>query len=359
MSVGAPKAHTQITEPKLGCEKRMLTNEEALRLIKECEECFVVWATDQNAFVAVHPIPKEEDTLKAVTTKVEAMAAMKTDYEGPTKGRFLNSKDVTLQTLLQILLDDQAETTRVAKRIAIFKSWANCGIDELIDILIERRIHEPMDVFYGSLHIINRLYKIHGPQLSERHLARLEQFAQPNNLGSELERAQKELQCFLTVLQNAPNRLKAFWERHHNPNVDWQTWDWRTWDAFTDAAGDLPTLDQDIIAQLIKVVETSYIKVDETPFPLMFGPRRKAMVTLGKIGPPAGLRAVEVIEKSIYDSSDDVTAIRNRVVARIQQPASDWIQCPNCYHGYVEGNRDDDPHVYTCAKCLGLGYSKR
>ena len=86
MSVGAPKAHTQITEPKLGCEKRMLTNEEALRLIKECEECFVVWATDQNAFVAVHPIPKEEDTLKAVTTKVEAMAAMKTDYKGPTKG---------------------------------------------------------------------------------------------------------------------------------------------------------------------------------------------------------------------------------------------------------------------------------
>jgi hypothetical protein len=37
----------------------------------------------------------------------------------------------------------------------------------------------------------------------------------------------------------------------------------------------------------------------------------KAMVTLGKIGPPAGLRAVEVIEKSIYDSSGDVTAIRN------------------------------------------------
>jgi hypothetical protein len=120
----------------------MHTNEEALRLIKECEECFVVLATDQNAFVAVHPIPKEEDTLKAVTTKVEAMAAMKTDYEGPTKGRFLNSKDVTLQTLLQILLDDQAETTRVAKRIAIFKSWASCGIDELIDIYVVGLLQE-------------------------------------------------------------------------------------------------------------------------------------------------------------------------------------------------------------------------
>ena len=343
MSAGAPKAHTQITEPKLGCEKRMLTNEEALRLIKECEECFVVWATDQNAFVAVHPIPKEEDTLKAVTTKVEAMTAMKTDYEGPTKGRFLNSKDVTLQTLLQILLDDQAETTRVAKRIAIFKSWANCGIDELIDILIERRIHEPMDVFHGSSYIVERLYKIHGPQLTERHLARLEQFAQANNLASKQERAQKELQCFLTVLQNDPDRLKAFWERHHNPNFDLPAWE-----AFTDAAGDLPTLDQDIIAEFIELVET--------PRPVMFGPRRKAMVTLGKIGPPAGLRAVEVIEKSIYDSSDDVTAIRNRVVAHIQQPASDWIQCPHCYHGYVGGISRNDHHIHACAKCLGLGH---
>jgi hypothetical protein len=31
-------AGTQITEPKLGCEKRMLTNEEALRLIKQNAE---------------------------------------------------------------------------------------------------------------------------------------------------------------------------------------------------------------------------------------------------------------------------------------------------------------------------------
>ena len=152
----------------------MLTNEEALRLINECEKCFVVWATDQNAIVAVHPIPNEEDPLKALTMDIEALAAIKTDYEGHTKGRFfLNSKDVTLQTLL----DEQAETARVAKRIAIFNSWANCGIDELIDILIERRIHKPMDVFHGSSYIVNRLYKIHGPQLTERHLARLEQFA--------------------------------------------------------------------------------------------------------------------------------------------------------------------------------------
>src|SRR5262245_6866111 len=173
MSAGAPKAHTQITEPKLGCEKRMLTNEEALRLIKKCEECFVVWAKDQNAIIAVHPIPQEEDPLKALTANIEAMTAVKTDYKGPTTGRFLKSKDVTLQTLL----DEQAETDRVAKRIEIFKSWANCGIDELIDILIERRIHELMDVFHGSSYIVNRLYKIHGPQLTERHLARLEQFA--------------------------------------------------------------------------------------------------------------------------------------------------------------------------------------
>jgi hypothetical protein len=199
-----------------------------------------------------------------------------------------------------------------------------------------------MDVFHGSSYIVDRLYKIHGPQLTESHLARLEQFAQANNLASKQERAQKELQCYLTILQNDPDRLKAFWERHHNPNFDGPT----SWDAFSDAAGDLPTHDQDIIAQFIKLVET----------PTMFGPRRKAMVTLGKIGPPAGLRAVEAIEKSIYDSSDDVTAIRNRVVAHIQQPARNWIQCPHCYHGYVAGISDNYRHIHACAECLGLGH---
>src|SRR5215468_6173197 len=225
----------------------MLTNEEALRLIKECDECFVVWATDQNAIVAVHPIPTEEDRLKA-------LASMGTGYEGPTKGRFLKSRDVTLQTLQA----EQAEITRVATRVAIFNSWTSCGIDALIDIL----------------------------------------------------------------------------------NVDWSTWD-----AFTDAAGNLPTLDQDIIAQLIKIVET----------PFMFGPRWEAMVALGKIGTSAGPRAVDVIEKSIYDSSDHVTAVRNRVVARIRQPASNWIQCPHCYRGYVDGIGSNIPSVHTCTECLGLG----
>jgi hypothetical protein len=84
----------------------MLTNEEALRLIKEYDECFVVWATDQNAIVAVHPIHNEQDRLKA-------LASMGTDYEGPTKGRFLKSKDITLHTLQ----DEQAETTRIATRV--------------------------------------------------------------------------------------------------------------------------------------------------------------------------------------------------------------------------------------------------
>ena len=307
----------------------MLTNEEALRLIKECEECYVVWATDQNAVVAVHSISTEDERLKA-------LASMRTDYEGPTKGRFLKSKDVTIQTLQ----NEQAETTRIAARVAIFNAWTNCGIDALMDIVIERRFQEPMDVFHGSSHIINRLYKIYGPQLTRRHLARLEQFAQATNLGNDQESAQERLQCFLAVLQNDPDRLKVFWERHHHPNVDWSTWD-----AFTDAAGDLPTLDQDIIAQLIKVVET----------PFMFGPRMEAMVALGKIGPPSGLLAADVIEKSIYDSSAQVAAIRNRVVARIRQLASEWIQCPRCYRGYVDGINYNIPSVDTCAECLGLG----
>ena len=310
----------------------MFTNEEALRIIKEHDECFVIWATDQNRIVAIHPLPADASE----GDRFNALASMSTDYEGPKKGRFLQSRAVTLQTLL----DEQADTDRISKRVDIFNSWTTCGSDELIDILVNQRFHEPMDVFYGSTRIINCLYKIHGPQLTGEQLARLEQFARAKNLTRDQRTAQATLQCYLAVLQSDARGLKTFWEQHHYPQIEWSTWD-----AFTDAAGDLPTNDRNIIAQLIKVVES----------PFMFGPRYEAMVALGKIGPPSGQRAVDVIKRSIYDSSDEVTVVRNRVVARIQEPAGSWIGCRYCHRGYASGVVDGLRGIRACAACLGLG----
>lgn len=310
----------------------MLTNEEALRRIKQCDECFVVWATDLNAVVAVHPIPSGA----GADARSEALNFMLTDYEGPTMGRFFSSSDVSLRTLQ----DQQTETNRSAERNAIFNAWLNCTIDELIDIVVERRFDEPMDAFQGSAHVVERLYKLHGPRLTETHLDRLERFARSPGVPRDQQSAQRELQCFLAVLRNDPHQLRSFWQRHHTPDIDWSTWT-----AFTDVVGDLPLADRDVIAQLIEVVEA----------PLMFGLRYEAMIALGKIGPPSGRHAVDVIKQAIHDSSDRITAVRNRVVARIEAREGEWVRCGQCNRGYVDGVVYNIPAVRPCSECFGLG----
>lgn len=311
----------------------MITDEEALRLIKECDECYVVWATDQNAVVAVHPMPNSA----TAEDRSKVLASMSSDYNGPTKGRFLVSKDVTLQTLQA----EHTETDRIQIRTNIFNSWTKFTVDQLIDVVTERRFCEPMDPFHGSSHIIERLYKIYSRNLTGDSLSRLERFAYSTIVCRDQETAQKDLRCYLAVLQNNPGRLKAFWEQYHCPEIDWSTWR-----AFTDASGDLPIKDQEIISQLIKVVET----------PFMFGPRYEAMVALGKIGQSSGQRAVDVIKASIHDSSEHVTAARNRAVAHIQGRNEHWMACGRCNRGYVDGTAYNIPSVGFCEKCLGLAY---
>lgn len=246
-----------------------------------------------------------------------------------------------------------SESARIAERVAIFNSWLDCSIDKLIDIVTAQRFYEPMDVLHGSLHIIERLYKIHGPQLTDEHLDRLEQFAGSTDAHCDQISAQLMLKGFLAVLKNDPCRLKPLWE-HQCSNSDTVWWsnrniDWWAWPALTDAAGDLPTTDRGIIEYLIRVVAT----------PFMFAPRYSAMVGLGKIGPPAGQHAIEVITRSIYDSSEDVTAIRDRVVARIREPAGSWVRCSHCHRGYVDAMAYDIPSVEECVECLGLGHVPR
>lgn len=310
----------------------MLTNEEALAIINRHDECYVVWATDRNAIVAVHPIP----TAATVEDRFSALTSMQTDYKGPTKGRFLSGSKTTLQTLI----DESRETDRIAARVTIFNSWLGCTIGRLIDILKSADFHEPMDAFHGSQHIVERIYKIHGRQLTPPDIEQLREFAYTTAADPEQKSAQNALQCYLSVLSNDQAQLKAFWQQHHSPNVEWSSWS-----PFTSAAGDIHTDDQQIIDQLIAVVGT----------PFMFGPRFEAMVALGKIGQPAGPKAAKVIVDSIYDSSEAITSIRNRVIRRIQSSASEWACCAICYNGYVNGTAYGIPSTKTCGECFGIG----
>src|SRR5262245_23082393 len=119
----------------------MLSNEEALDLIRKSERCFVVWAEDKNVIIAVHPLPAQ-DTLEQ---RIAPLASMSTNYDGPTVGRYFESAAVTLETLEA----QQSDISRIARRIEIFNAWQNYSTDELISILESWSFSEPMDSYHG------------------------------------------------------------------------------------------------------------------------------------------------------------------------------------------------------------------
>lgn len=311
----------------------MLTNEQALEIIKQHDECYVVWAMDRNAIVAVHPVRQNV----ALEDRTDCVFGMSTDYKGPTKGRFLSSASTTLQTLI----DEAAENDRVAKRVAIFNAWGRASIDDLIAVLEDADFENPMDPFHGSQFIVERLYKIHGPALTGEQISRLEEFAQSKDIHAEQAMAQENLQCYLCVLANDVDRLNALWERYRRDDAPWSHWS-----ALVESAGDLPTRDSDIIATLICFVER----------PGMFSPRFEAMGALGKIGAPAGAKAARAIRENIYESESYVTDVRNRVLERIESPPPQWSKCASCFHGYVSGFSYGSLGVESCETCLGLGW---
>lgn len=309
----------------------MLTNEQALILIRQHHECYVVWATDRRGIVSVTP-------MRAGATadeRMQALAHMGAGYSGPTKGRFLCSDSTTLQTLI----DEAAESDRIAGRVAIFQSWKDRSIEALIGILTNADFRPPMDVFHGSQHLVERLYKIHGPRLTPEHCAQLRAFGDSPCRHDDQRSAQASLRQYLCVLENDPSRLVAVFEQHEPALIG------RSWSAFVAAVGDLRIAHPPILTYLINFVARAG----------MFGPRFDAMLALGKIGAPAGPRAAEVIVGAIYDSDAAVTALRDRIIKRIRSAPSDWIVCPACFHGYVDGVSSGLPSVQSCRQCFGIG----
>src|SRR4029077_4787230 len=114
--------------------------------------------------------------------------------------------------------------------------------------------------------------------------------------------------------------------------------------AFAIAAGDLALDRDDIIAKLVKRVESAW------PFELQF----QSMLVLGKIGAPAGERAASTIASHIYDSSEEVRAVRDRVLSRIRTPPNAWKPCGVCVRGMVR--HEGEWRFTACSECLGLGH---
>ena len=90
--------------------------------------------------------------------------------------------------------------------------------------------------------------------------------------------------------------------------------------------------------------------------PGFFEPRYQAMIALGRIGPPAGAEAAEAIRVAIYDSSEHVTGLRERVCARILSPEGAWRACRACDRGRLPAATYGMPSWRPCPECLGLAW---
>ena len=310
----------------------MLTNEEALSLIHQHGDCYVVWATDRNVIVAVHPIPQEA----TANERISALGQMKTDHSGPTRGRFLSAATTTLA----MLKDEQREATRIADRTTLLKRLAIAPLDELLDRLLDGRFEYPLDRFSCPGILLDRIYKIRANEIQTSHLTPLTRFADEPLKFAELASAQEGARCYLSVLLQEPRRLNKVWtDKYATGHRNWFS------SPFLEAAGDLPTGNSDIVSALIDVVE----RRDN-----MFGARYHAMVILGKIGPLAGSRAVDVLMSSIPDSDAQMTAVRTRAINHIRATEGRWTHCPHCLHGVVDDSSSDFPSILDCPNCLGL-----
>ena len=301
-----------------------MTNEEALRLIQATESCFVVWSTVTNEIVGVTPGRSSDELLDPLPT----MNA----HDGPTCGRFFASASVSMSTLR----DQQAETTSIAERVWVLCSLRAWDIEELIWPL-ETGVFPP-NLSHGSdaPGLIEEIYYGRSTQLSAQHLARLEAIAGQGACSHLESRAAAKLECVLAVMQADRPRLERFWRLRFPDQMG------GFYDYAAIAAGDLALDEDEVVRSLIAAVEKGW------PFEARFN----AMLALGKIGASAGESAASAIATHIYDSSAQVSAARDKVLARIRTPASKWRACGTCVRGMV---RRPEWFFTHCPKCLGIG----
>ena len=110
-------------------------------------------------------------------------------------------------------------------------------------------------------------------------------------------------------------------------------------------AGDLRVADQVIINDVIGLVRAQW----------PFGVKQRAMIALGKIGPPAGSEAARAIREEVYGSTDWIIAQRDRVLARIETAPELWSECTNCRRGKIVDESSSVCTLRNCPGCYGLG----
>jgi hypothetical protein len=307
-----------------------MTNQEALRLIKATEFCFVVWSAVKREVVAV--VPQRRDAPDAVS----ALGPFPNSDDGSdVYGRFLDSATVSISTLLK----EQADMAAAAERRNTLRFWRTCETDDLIVLLETGDFPPQTSVRRDSRILIDEIYYARADGLSSPQVARLEAVVARRHFSVLGSAVVYDLECRLAVMLKDRPRLERLW-RLHGAKGQGFSYD------FAIAAGDLALDLPDVIEYFVETVEHNG--------PLE--PRFFAMLALGKIGASAGPRAAETIATHIYDSSESVSKLRDRVLLRIRMPSSNWQMCDACVRGMVP-DVHGFPMFDRCSRCCGLGHT--
>ena len=270
-----------------------MTNEDAFTRIKATESCFVVWSPALNEVVTVTPCKAGNQAPDVV---LEAMTA----GDGPKVGRFFISATVTMNTLR----DQQTEIARTAQRVRILHTlpaWDTGATDRAaIETGVFPATFSARDD--GELLIRNSTTRV---SISCRHSN------SPGSTRLRLKRPRARWATTLAAIWNAPSpscvRIGAGSSTCGSRDCPERTraveqLDHRRWrpcappgryyrDACKDGRNGMAV-------------------------PIRF----ESMLALGNIGAPAGEPAETSIATHIYDSSEEVSAVRDQVLSRIRTP---------------------------------------
>ncbi len=310
-----------------------MTIEEALELARQTEKCFITWRADTGEIIQVKPAGGDR-------AFVDRLDEMKAASKAPVLGRFFPSATLTAA----ILHEPAAVLAETRRRGTLYRSWGGLLPDQIVSLLERHGYASPLvDQDRAVSYLSMILWQIHGANVTPELRGRLRNLTRADHFAP---RSTLELRIWLAAGESDVVGLKAIW-RHdfggHRLAYDGS--------ALFDAFAYVRPADPEVIDELIGTVET----------PFMFGPRWRATIALGQIGPAAGPRAVDVIRKHIWDSSPYVSQLRDTVIRRITDPEDAWVPCSRCHRGHTlyDPGPDGIPWVAGCPACREMGVIPR
>ena len=239
------------------------------------------------------------------------------------RGRVLVSANVSRESLEQ----EKSKIERVKARIGVLTLWYSLPSEELLRILEVAEYAYPMVRDNDSRIIADHLWHVHRNELTQELQQRLRLLVGSTKLS---DAASQNLEAYFLALKGDDDKLFHFWKSKHS---------FLLMECFSHTN----TRNQIVINDLIDIVEKPSF---------LFEPRRQAMMTLGRLDEARQTRALDVIRKAVYDSTPQIVAARDQVLAWLGGNPGDWIRCKECCYGSVHGASG---HEAACPTCFGLG----